>query len=254
MDLKWTRVEAPSKQSNLLIVCTHHFGGNQKYLKNNVRVFNELGYDSLTFDFETPPNEFSGLKEWIKLMWRRNLYSKWSEQIINTMNLTNEPKVIFSQSFSGLTAINAMAQVEFKNIHGFIGDGGPFLSLPQCLWNLYTHAYPIPLFLRPWICLASLTLLGRKIGKVTHRQLNKFPKDFPVLSIRAERDQLIHPKAIDKVFAPHPQIDIQKVSFKNSNHLHPIKDHPEKYKEVLRQFLEPISNGIKQIERGYENG
>ena len=38
-----------------------------------------------------------------------------------------------------------MTQVEFKNIHGFIGDGGPFLSLPQCLWNLYTHVYPHPM-------------------------------------------------------------------------------------------------------------
>lgn len=260
------RTQATNKTSDLVIILVHHFGGDQSSLKNHVQLFNELGYDCFTFDLasrlpqkisKTKGSHFdktcftsyvrSIRKKYISRQGEFGLHYVWTDQIEDVLNLfSDEPKVVFSQSISGLPSLNAIARLKHKNIHGFIGDGGPFFEGVRCIWKLYTHAFPIPLPLRPFFCLLSAFRFGPNVQSHTLDILKQFPSGFPVLSLRAEKDRLVSLTAIDAVFSDHKHINVKAIFFKNSDHLKPLKDEPEKYKETLIQFLQSIMTSHHQ--------
>ena len=230
-----TRKSAVHKKSDLLIVLTYHFGGTQNSVDFHVKLFNELGYDCLTFDLGSYDNLLRG--KYLSRNGQFGIRHVWADQIEDILSLTDEPQIVFSQSVSGIPALNAIARRKCKNIHGFIGDGGPFLKFAKGMWNFYTYAYPTPLPIRPLAWFIGLIAFGVNIKSHTNNILKQLPKNFPILSLRAEKDRLITPTAIDQVFSKHNHIDVRTIYFKNSDHLKPLKDEPEKYKKALVQFL-----------------
>ena len=233
------RQRASHKTSDLLFVLIHHFGGNQVSLRSHVKLLNDLGYDCLTFDLESYKKP--GWKTHFSRQGRFGICHVWADQIEDILTLTGEPKVVLSQSVSGIPALTAIARIQCKNIYGFIGDGGPFFEFTKSLWNLYTHIYPIPLPIRPLACLAGMISFGINVENHTNDVIRQLPNGFPVLSLRAEKDRLITLSSMDKVFSKQEHINIKVVHFKNSDHLKPCKDEPEKYKKAIVQFLNGLS-------------
>ena len=80
--------------------------------------------------------------------------------------------------------------------------------------------------------------------KEAHRAVMQLPKGFPVLSLRAWRDQLVPPSSIEKVFAPATQIHLTRVALTESGHLQGLKENASDYKQGVQQFLSQMASPL----------
>ena len=96
--------------------------------------------------------------------------------------------------------------------------------------------------------LAFSVLLSPNHSNNMHKDLEDFPTDFPILSIRGWQDQLVPIRSIEKVFEPHTQLDVSSLVLPEAGHVKGLKDFPELYQPAVEKFLKQyahLANSIK---------
>jgi hypothetical protein len=229
-------VEKKFKETVLLVP---FFGAEKKNLQKHIEFLNGLGFDCAIFDLRDDWSQIA--TNLLSSQQQFGLKHVWADQIEALLNEIPGDKIIFSFSNPSASAIEAIARRHAIDIKGLICDGGPSGQLWHSMVNYYVHQTPLPFFpLRAALALASATLWHPQFLKVIHSDLEKFPKGFRILSIRGWKDPLITPKMIDMVFEPHHQLDWQKLSLPEGQHLNGLKDFPEEYQPAVAQFLREI--------------
>ncbi len=234
---------AATKRFRETVVFVHHFGGSQRTVLRHIKLVNTLGFDAVRFNLR-----FNELKLGQALPISSNLRFGasyvWADQVEAILNALPGRKIIFSFSMPSLGALGAISHRKASDIAGWVCDGGPFLQLLRCTWNLLTYEYNIdnPFKRALYSTLAYFLFGGVEIA--VPGWLRNLPAKFPVLSIRGEKDPLVPISAIEDVFAFGEHLDLQRLSLPEGHHLDGLKKFPDIYEPTVRAFLTRIGTAI----------
>lgn len=220
-----------------LVFFIHFYGGHQKVLKRHINLVNGLGYDAFCFNM---PN-FKQIEGSLWINGEYGMKHLYADMIRFYLTQISGPKIIFSFSNPSASAIEIMSEY-FKrgdgaNITGFICDSGPSLAFIRSAWNLGVIVQK-----QPWLFTLFSFSWSWKFHLDLPSQLSYFPKDFPILSIRGEKDSVIPPWHIEKVFANSHLSNLQVLSLPEAGHLDGLKNFPEIYQEKITSWLKHIES------------
>lgn len=220
----------------------HFYDGTKRQLHRHIELVNSLGYDAFAFHLE---NRFSVFRPPVSTDGHFGFKHFYADQIELLLNRINGRKIVFAFSNPSGGAIEALGRRRCVDIAGLILDSGPSGKLMRSIGNLYSKEKIIrPAVLR-WAAMPLLSLLwSPRLHSDLREDLDRFPDDFPILSIRGWKDELISPDQIDAVFEPHPNLDWRKLSLPEAGHLTGLRDFPQEYVPGVKQFLAEISTPL----------
>ena len=127
------------------------------------------------------------------------------------------------------------------DIIGMVCDSGPGIDFFQSSYNLVKYQFEENSFLLRLIKTPLIAYgWSKSLNKDVSNDLNKFPDDFPILSIRGWRDRLISPESIDKIFEPHPNLKWRKLNLPEASHVNGLRDFPSEYIPEVQSFLKDL--------------
>ena len=228
---------AREKKFNETIVFVHHFGGNKRSLLRHIKLVNEFGFDAVAFSLlfaHKMPFRMLPISADLKF----GIRYIWTEQVESILNSLPGRKIIYSFSMPSNSAVEAISRRQAEDINALVCDGGPFLELIRCTWNLYEVEYGIDnIWLRGLYTGLSLFAIGLGLPLALSGIFAKFPRGFPILSIRGGHDPLVPMSAIDEFFSHAQGCEIEKVVFEEAGHLDSIKKQAKDYAQTVRTFL-----------------
>jgi len=228
------------------IVFVHHFGGSRRTVLRHLKLVDQLGFDTVRFDLlfnSTKPKDALPITGDLRFGVRH----VWADQIESILNALPGRKILYSFSMPSGSALQAIAHRRARDVRALICDGGPFLQMHKCIWNLYQHQYKVenPL-LRASFTGASMLLWGMGYKEQMRRALSRIPKGFQVLSIRGWQDPLVPVSAIDEFFQLQSHLDVEVLSLTEAGHLNGLRDFHAEYAPRVQDFLKrlgtPVSN------------
>lgn len=221
-------------QETLVIV--PFFKAPKQALKRHINFFNSLGYDIATFTLINSFQEVQFLP--FSSNAKFGLKHVWADQVEYVLNLSNGPKIVYAFSNPSAGAVEAIARRGANDIKALICDSGPSASILPTAWNYYTEQEPISFLpIKAALSIITTCAINPFHNSDINKDLKKFPKQFPILSIRGWDDKLIPVKLIDQVFEPHTHLNWKKLTFPEGGHLDGLKKFPQQYKPAVEDFL-----------------
>jgi hypothetical protein len=163
------------------------------------------------------------------------------------LNSLPGPKIVFAFSNPCSGAIEAIGRRRATDVRALICDGGPTAKFWDSIVKYFTTEIKVPVKPARWALATLVTpLWSLNFAKAMAKDLEKFPPNFPILSIRGWKDHLIPPKDIDAVFEPQAHLSWQKLSLPEADHLNGLKDFADEYTPPLQQFLETHASRINK--------
>lgn len=216
------------------------FGGKATSLKRHFDFAESMGlpwkFVDLNFDF---------LKFAMRPMSARahhfGMKSQWADQIELVLNETPGPKILFSFSTPTAAAIECIRRRHGHDVLALIADSGPSGELWSSIMNLMNSETKVPSWgLRAFVTTAASLCVEPDFKNICNSDLQQFPENYQILSIRGWKDPLISPRQIDMVFTPHTQLKWQKLSLPDAGHVNGLKEFPEDYKSGVERFLKGL--------------
>lgn len=233
---------APQKKFAETILLVPFFKSTRPALRRHIDFLNSLGYDVATFDIKenidihTLP---------ISTEFKFGLKHIWADQIERILAELPGQKIIFSLSNPSAGAIEAIGRRSGGDVKALICDSGPNAYHLKPVFKLFKQLEPqISLPVQLIKTVVGFVALSPFWTKELHKDLAKFPARFPILSIRGWKDALISAHNIDQVFEPHTQIEWQKLSLPDGQHLDGLKNYPDEYKSTVQKFLKRFSTAV----------
>lgn len=232
---------AKNRRFEETVVFVHHFGGSRRTVLRHMRLVNDLGFNGIRFDLI-----FSKVRPQKQLPitgdLRFGVRHVWANQIESILNATPGKKLLYSFSLPSSSALQAIAKRGARDISGLICDGGPFLQLPRCIWNLYEQEYKVESqIMRAGFTGASMLFWGFGFKEQMRQTLAEIPKDFPILSIRGWADTLVPSSAIEDFFSMQDHLDLEVLALPEAQHLKGLRDFPAEYAPRVETFLKRVS-------------
>lgn len=232
---EWGR--APERKFKETVVFVHHFGGSKRTVLRHVKMANDLGFDTVRFPLvfnKMVPAQQLPITADLKFGARH----VWAGQIESVLNSIPGRKIVYSFSMPSNGALEAIAKRRAKDVVAWVCDGGPFLQILKCSWNLFEHQFRVESkILRGVYTGFSYFIFGHGIVEETPKLLAMFPDGFPVLSIRGAKDPLVPQDAIDDVFKNTSKITVEKLVIPDGGHLDGLKNHEDDYRPTVAKFL-----------------
>lgn len=228
---------APERRFKETILFVHHFGGDRRTTLRHRKFVNKLGFDAVTFTLNF--NHMNPLKalpiSGDLAFGARHL---WTEQIEAVLNAIPGRKIVYSFSMPSNSAFEAIARRHAEDVDAIICDGGPFLQLLKCTWNLYQHEFAVrSRLLRAVFTGLGVLMVGPGLEFDLREELLALPGGLPVLSIRGTEDPLVPIEAIDEFLAYAPQVALKTLTLDGGFHLDGLKRFPELYGSAVEDFL-----------------
>lgn len=219
------------KPGTALIVFIHFYGGHQRVLKRHIKMVNELGYDA--FAFNIPSQHDLTLKMFSSGGWGlKHIYAKMISYYLD--QLPGE-KIVYSFSNPSASAIESITDRLQKNdVKAFICDSGPSGKFMKSAWNLAIQQQQ-----NPWLMMFFSFFWSLFFQRDVNKQLRKWPKGFPVLSIRPLNDVVIPPDHIEEIFKGILHLNL-KAYLPQAGHLNALKLNHEEYTFKINEFLNSI--------------
>jgi pimeloyl-ACP methyl ester carboxylesterase len=240
-------MQAKHRKFEETVVLVHNFGGSRRTVLRHARLLNDLGFDCVRFDLifhQAKPQQ----KLPITADLRFGVRHVWANQIESLLNAISGRKILYTFSMPSGAAFEAVAKRQARDVAGIIADGGPFLQLHKCVWNLYQHEYNVKSrVLRAGFTAASLVLWGLSYTKQMKEALEEIPRNFPVLSIRGWNDPLVPVTAIDEFFALQSHLDLETFPIPEGTHLDGLRNFSNDYVPRVEKFLVRISTPATQV-------
>lgn len=217
------------------------YGGKKPQIRRHIEMTNQLGFDAVDVEFDTsifsfPDRIFSSQKG---LGYKH----VWADQVEKLLNEIPGSKIVFAFSNPSSGAIEAIGRRKAFDVVGLVCDGGPTAHYWDSLVKYYTTETPLPILPARWVAATLLTPLWSLNPRDTlTSDLAKFPKNFPILSIRGWKDHLIPPKHIDEVFEPQAHLNWRKLSLPEAGHLNGLRDFESEYLPPVSEFLTSIAS------------
>jgi pimeloyl-ACP methyl ester carboxylesterase len=237
---------APVKKYVETVVFVHHFGGSTLSSKRHQEYFNDIGYDCVAFDMPYHDLERTPLNRKTVEDFFRGIRHAWADKVEQVLRSIDGPIILYSFSMIGGAALEAMARTRGKNVHAWIGEGGPFMQVNSCYWNYMNRFHP-----KAWtpVKIAAVGASFLAMGIYDYQSDVKgyfklIPKDLPILSIRAWQDQLVPIAAIDEFFEQGHSLNLEILSLPEADHLQGLKEYPNDYKPRVEKFLARVSKAL----------
>ncbi len=201
---------------------------------------NELGFNcvrfNLKFNMTMDPNKLSLIGDF-KLGLRRI----WADQLQDILNAVQGPKILYTFSMPGSSAIEAISKRHAYQIKGMVCDSGPFLNIVSSTWKLYEHTYRIEnKWLRALYTAISFSMWGVHFKNEMKRYFENFPPGFKILSIRGGSDQLVPPETVNAFFDLGKNCNIETLMLPGAGHLEGLKKFSAVYVPRVKSFLESL--------------
>lgn len=236
---------SPQKKSDTLIFFVHHFQGHKKTLRRHVQLVNEMGFDAYVFNLKDNPKDHYFVP-YSHISKKFGMKHALADQIEVHFNLLTNYKTKIIYAFSNVTGccIEFMARhfTEGKNdILAMVCDSGPGKNFVYSAFQLAEHEFglkflPVKALVTPIIAFGWDPSLHNEIKN----DLEKFPNQFSILSIRGWKDPMISPKHIDALFEPHKNLNWKKLALPEAGHLNGLRDFSSEYKPAVSDFLNPF--------------
>ncbi len=236
---------APKREFEETILFIHHFGGGKRTSLRHRRFVGGLGFDSVSFTLNY--NHMNPLKALpISSDLAFGARHLWTEQIEAMLNAIPGKKIIYSFSMPSNSAFEAIARRHAEDVVAVVCDGGPFLKLVQCTWNLYQHEYEIKSkILRAGFTAIGLLMQGPGTSFDLKEKLAAIPAGFPVLSIRGTEDPLVPEEAIDEFLECMPQLALKTLTLDGGEHLDGLKRFANLYESTVAEFLYEAAGNVR---------
>lgn len=232
-----------NKPSSHLIIFVHFLNGHKKVLKRHVELVNELGFDAYVFNVSDSLKDHSYFPL-SKKTKKFGLKHVMADQIENHINLFPQykNKIVYAFSNVAAAAMEAISQRiengKSKDIKAMICDSGPGADFMTSSFNLFKHEMKVNSFAARLLQAPLFAIIwSPNLNRDVHQDLEKFPKNFPLLSIRGWRDKLISPESIDRVFEPHTNLKWKKLNLPEAGHINGLRDFPSEYRPGVESFL-----------------
>ncbi len=231
---------SPHKKYRETIVFVPFFGAKKSSLKRHAELANELGYDCVLFNLKFNFSDFDGTL--FSSQAEVGIKHIWADQIEAVLNSLPGNKIVFALSNPCASAIEAVSRRHAADITGLVCDSGPTADLFKSMLNYYQYEEPIRALPLRWAKAFSMSLLwSPNFTSALHKDLEKLPAHFKILSIRGWKDKIISAQDIDKVFDPFTSIDWQRLSLPQAGHVNGLRDFSEEYIPAVTDFLRSIS-------------
>jgi hypothetical protein len=237
--------QAEQKKSETLIFFAHHFQGHKKTLRRHIEFVNELGFDAYAFNLKDSPKDHYFVP-YSHISKKFGMKHALADQIEDHFKLMSayDSKIIFG--FSNVTGCCIEFAARhfsdgFTDIKAMICDSGPGQNFIYSAFQLLEYqmgikSLPLKILGTPFVALGWTPALHKDI----QADLKKFPRNFPLLSIRGWKDPMISPKHIDDIFDSVPALKWQKCGLPQAGHLNGLRDFPSEYKPAVENFLKNI--------------
>lgn len=217
------------------VILIHNMWGSYKTMHRHVKLFNELGYNTVSFNLtrasrDPDSSPIHGIRRW------RFTYSLWIDHITDVLNSVDGQKIIFS--FSGPSLSGLIATHDRTDILAYICDGGPFEDVWACTVRMFRQETKIPTeFLRKILVTFGVGQWGPFAVQHLHECLSQWAPAIPILSVRGCNDPIVPPESIAAIFSPHPQLSLSVLDVPRGFHLDGLKNHSQIYVETITGFL-----------------
>ena len=200
---------AAQKKSLCSVVFVHFWGGTKSSVRRHIQFVNDLGFDAYAFQliaYSIPPSSSP-----ISPNGRFGVKHVYADQITRILNEVPGRKIIYAFSNPGASAIEAIAQRNAVDISGLILDSGPANDLSQSYDRLLESGYGVHSRAKRWLLVKTTTAFwSPKFHRDIRTDLQKFPKNFPVLSLQGWQDEITPPGDIEENFILAPQLNRQR--------------------------------------------
>lgn len=233
--LYWFEVES----NKPTVVLIHNTWSSYKAFRRHIKFLNELGYTCVAFDLKMATvADGKNLVGW--LTSKKLIYKIWRDEVTTVLNEVSGDKIIYGFSCPAMGGL--LASDGRSDVKAVICDGGPFDDMWDCTYRLFEQFQSIPSKpLRHVITSIGVWRYGYESIHELSKVLARWPHNRPILSIRGDKDPLVYPECIEKIFAPHQNLNITKVHLPEGRHLDGLKNFPEIYKPTVTNFLNSIS-------------
>ena len=212
-------------QGTPTIVFVHFYGGHQRVLKRHIELVNDLGYDAFCYNMP----DFARLGLSLFYRGRFGLKHLYAHMLAFFLDQIPGKKIIYSFSNPGAAAIEIIYDRERdkrQDIMGLICDSGPSARLIRSAWNLAIRVRGEYMLMFLFVFFWSF-----RVHQEIRYQLRRFPKGFPILSIRGGSDHVIPPWHIDRAFRRlEPYVEVSTVTIQGAGHLDALKNYPDEYR------------------------
>lgn len=241
--------KSPSTKYNEIVFFVHFYKGNKRALKRHIEFVNKLGFDAFAFNLINEPKHFWNIP--ITASEKFGIKHQYADQIEALLNLLPQSKIVYSFSNPSASAIEALARRHCIDVKALICDSGPSNELIKSASNLLLHEFKLKSNIKRMLLTPlNSAYWSLSFHKDLHTDLEQFPNNFKILSIRGWKDKLIPPDHIDAVFEPHKNLDWRKLSIPKAEHLTALKNHYNEYAEPVQKFLEDVGSPIaSQIQK-----
>jgi hypothetical protein len=234
-----------NKRYNELIFFVHFYEGSKRELIRHIKMVNELGFDAFAFQLNgTAKDLFKRLP--ITADGAMGVKHVYAAQIEKLLNAIPGNKIVYAFSNPSASAIEAMAKRHCVDTVALICDSGPTARFLPSVWKLMrSYKFPFPFGGLKLPATAALGVFwSLHFHKDIHEQLEKFPENFPILSIRGWKDKLIPPAHIDEIFEPHHKLNWSKLNLPEAEHLTGLRDFRSEYAPSVDAFLKRVATPI----------
>tara|TARA_B100001248_G_scaffold261706_1_gene253759 strand:+ start:647 stop:1408 length:762 start_codon:yes stop_codon:yes gene_type:complete len=236
--LNLKKYPAKQKMHEEVIVFVHFFDGSPKLLQRHIDLVNQLGFDAYAYQvaFHLKERRLHDFLPKANLK-RLGLKNFWSKDLQHILDQIPGKKILYAFSNPASAAFE-VAKNKNNQVCAVVCDSGPFFDLLRCSRNLIKDYFDVknPLLNIPG-AIAGTIALAPLHENYLNADLAALPKDFPVLSIRGWKDNLVPAKSIEKVFEKHQHLDLEVLNLPEAGHLNGLKDFPDVYKPVVENFL-----------------
>lgn len=217
------------------VVFVHNMWSTHKVFHRHVKLFNHLGYATVTFDL-FKSGSMRQTREYIAAKGFVPVYKTHVLQIKDVLDSVEGTKIVFC--FSGPSLAGAIASADRKDVVAYICDGGPFREMWSCTLRMFRQHKLLPTeFLRVVGVTASYFIWGKDAFPSFQKALSRWPRAIPMLSIRGEQDLIVHVENIENAFKNYPDLPLTVALLPGVGHLDGLKKFPEAYEAVLVGFL-----------------
>lgn len=197
----------------------------------------KLGYDCFSFNLshQELPSTKGPLPD-----FGPDRVELWANELRLSLDQLAGDKIIYSFSFPSNAVPALLSRGSHSDVKAWICDGGPFLDMFMCQWNLFTYGFPVPNPLKRFTLtlLSYLVMRGPLFASQVTRWLGAMDTNLPILSLRGDVDRVVPMKSIAKYFATNPDLNLTSIALKDVGHLDGLKHAPEFYKAQIVRFLQ----------------
>lgn len=221
--------------SKTLVLFSHNFGGSKETLLNHARIVHAMGYSTALFDYSNHGES--------RPLRKRNIFPRFADELVKIIeylqSMENGPDRIILFAFSLTTVVALHIASLFPEIDKIICDSGPVYSYYDTFGRFCDRTWYQN---KPFGGRLSFVVWCRYFFGGTHpKNIAASLKDKSILIIHNNRDTIIPRSSVLSFCEAVQDSEVKIEDFPQGPHLTALASDVDRYKFVLKRFLDDTS-------------